>query len=218
MVMASPVQKNYQNIGLLSGLISFLSFVIFIPLAYIYTPSYDPINQTISKLGIITPNGSFYFSIGNLISGLSIIIYYWFFLNRVVPLSPRTINNTSITTISSIFGVLGGIFLIGVGILPDRDLTIIPHFLTATAMFCSIGGSIFLFSIVLLEDEAITITGRLIAFLGILTCVIAILHGVFSVLKIFGPLWQKTSVAAYIVWQILFFIFIFVNYGKKQLP
>lgn len=200
-----------EKIGIIAGVMGFLISFVFILLAYINSPDYDPVNQTISKLGILTISGSYFFATGTILSGMAIIILFWLYITKNIPVNSLKLYNTDFSTLSGIFGVLGGIFLIGVGIFPDKGFTVIPHFITAALMFSCMGTNIFLNSVILIENNLWDNSGTNLGYFGIAVVLIAIIHAIFSLLKFFGPVWQKIAVFSFIVWYILFFIYLLVR-------
>ncbi len=204
---------SYWNLSesqkhVLSTVLGILSLVILIGfglLAYLNSPNYDPLVHTISKLGIQTAEGSLYFTISTVLGGSFLLAY--FLINKdIFPFhSHRMFKDKSLTSWSHYFTISGSVFLILVGLFPDRGITVIPHFLVAAAMFTCIGIAIFIWSLTLWEDYSQEISSaRPVALLGFFTCIIALMHGFFSSIKFHGPIWQKTAVFFYVVW---FFVF-----------
>lgn len=192
-------------LGLVFGVLALITFVVFGILAYINSPNYDPVVHTISKLGIQTPEGGLYFTIGVVLGGVFIFLYFWI-MRDVFPFkSHRVVWNRELTYWSHILSLAGSVFLILVGLLPDRGITVIPHFLVAAAMFTCIGVAIFIWSLTLWEDysQRVPFT-KFVALLGFITCGIAVLHGFFSSIKFYGPIWQKTAVLFYLLWFLVF--------------
>ncbi len=205
-MLLKNIEKN-DAFGLIIGISGFFLGSVFVVLAYLNSPSYNPVEHTISKLGIQTQLGGFYFTIGVLTLAISMAVYFWFYVQKkVIQLSYAKVQ-PKLSLYSVYLGIIGSIFLSGVGLLPDRDLTVIPHFLTAAAMFFSYGSSIFLISYLIFKgQEKESSNLKLVAYLGFAVCAMAIIHGILSTLKFYGPVWQKIAVFGYIIWFIVFTI------------
>ncbi|MHA2364098.1 MAG: DUF998 domain-containing protein [Candidatus Hodarchaeales archaeon] len=184
-----------EKFGLFCGALSILSAFIFIIIAYLNSPGYDPVNQTISKLGI-TPYGSLPFAFGTVLSGISFIFYFLFYLNGKISKPGSKFLDLHLSTL---FGILGGIFLAGVGLFPDKEPFIVLHFVSAFFFFSFFGFSILLISLNL-EVTEIDSRVEFLRIFGLLVVFLAILHGIFSTIDFYGPIWQKISVISYFFW------------------
>ena len=72
-------------------------------------------------------------------------------------------------------------------------------------MFSCLGANIFLNSVILIEHNSRGNLGTKLGYFGFAVVLIAILHATFSLLKVFGPVWQKIAVTSFIIWYIVFF-------------
>ncbi len=204
-IFDSFTEEQRSILAAVVGIMAIFTLVGFGYLAYLNSPDYDPARHTISKLGIQTSTGGLYFTIGMVVGGLLLFLFFWLYEDVFPFHSKRSFLNKEFTSWGHFLAKNGCFFLVLVGLFPDRGVTVIPHFIAAAAMFTSIGIAIFVWSLTILDECGQILPGaKLIAFFGFFTCFIAILHGFFSSLKIQGPIWQKIAVFFYITWFLIF--------------
>ena len=197
-----------EKIGFYSGVFALIITPIMIIIAFFNEPSYQPLLQTISKLGV-TNHGQIYFIIGAAIGGFSLIIFYYFFFYELA------IRNSQIK-IARIFGILSGVGLIGVGIIQDKQELFFRFFHWLSSVI------FFLFSVLFIiyflnslkkadlnnKYSFLFITG----FFPIIVLALYVFLSIFSNTMTFGSIsfkipviWQKISVFTLLCWYFIFF-------------
>lgn len=126
---SNNIQERRLIIGIYSGIIGLICTPILMIVAYFMEPTYQPLLQTISKLGI-TPNGEYVFIMSTIVGGLSIILFHYF------SLQDKSVTDRNLQY-ARIFGIISGFGLIGVGIVQDYNDLIhqVPHWLSAFSFF-----------------------------------------------------------------------------------
>ena len=193
------------TLGNLSGLAAIVLLPLFLGMALLNAPEYNGLTQTISKLGV-TENGWLFFVLGTAISGGLLVIYYRFYLYEIL-------NRGKNTQLGSLFGIISGLMLIGVGLFQDKEDFILrtTHFVFSGLFFGSMGLSIYHLSRFLRTSSYLW--GKNLGLLGYIVCVGAILHFFFSFLKgnitvgnvefSIAVVWQKVTVSGYVIWSVL---------------
>jgi hypothetical protein len=206
-----------QQIGLRTGIFGLIFTPLTIILAYILEPNYNPFLQTISKLGI-TENGKYFFILGCIVGGISLIIFYLFFFQDLSIIDENI-------HYARIFGIISGLGLIGVGVIQDKPEFLFKGLHWAASVIFFIFNMLFIsFFCQYLINKDKTKEFRFVFKTGFYPVGIALMYtfiSFFSQIIILGSLefkvsviWQKVTVISLLLW---YFIFIFYVQKRKLL-
>lgn len=197
-----------EKIGLYSGVFGLIITPLMIIIAFINEPTYKPLLQTISKLGV-TNHGQMYFISGMCIGGCALISFYYFSFSELSKRDKQL-------KIAQMFGIISGIGLIGVGIIQDKHELFyrVFHWLSSVIFFLF---SV-LFIIYFLNYLKRTDLNQKYSFLYKTGFVPIIVLGLYVLLSLFTHpimfasvtfkipvIWQKISVFTLISWYFILF-------------
>lgn len=214
-----PLINNYSlriSIGIYAGIVGLILTLVLMIVAYSMEPTYQPLLQTISKLGI-TPSGEYVFVLSTIVGGSTLILFHYFSLED---LSGADKNLQYAQT----FGIISGIGLIGVGIVQDyNDLFHqIPHWLSAFVFFLLTFLFIVYFCKYLQENnykQKFLLTWNLAYFTEfmavtyLLTSVFTQKMTLFMIDFKLHVIWQKLTVLSFVIW----YLALFYNMKKNSL-
>ena len=204
----SSNQSQQLTIGTYAGILGLILTPVLMIVAYYMEPTYQPVLQTISKLGI-TPNGEYVFVLSTIVGGSSLIVFHYFSYKE------KALTNTTLHQ-ARLFGIISGFGLIGVGVVQDYPDLIhqIPHWLSAFVFFLLTFLFIVYFCKFLKENnnkQNFRLTYNL-AYLAEFLAISYLLTSIFTQkLTLFmidfklHVIWQKLTVVSYLIWYLVLF-------------
>ncbi len=191
--------KSWKRVCCLIAVIGGLQYMIVTIIAMLFYPdgysftgnNFSHLGMSVTVSGKPNPISSVLFLIACVIAG-AVIIPFWIVITT---LFSDTKTTRYISLIGSIFGVISGPCLMGVGIFPgDRQYD--AHLFVTRAFFLFFALAIVVYSLAILLERDYQ---NFYAFLGIGFFLVIVLHVLRFFISI-GPLMQKIIVYCFIIW------------------
>lgn len=178
------------RLGFVVGLVLMLGSLATILVAWLLSPSYDPLTQTISELGTQKTAGSIVFMAGMTLNGFLMVAYAYLFVQKL--------GETSLIYHATWMTGVAGLALVGLALLPTEGPTELPHFLFALAYFF-----LFALGVAVLSRyyHTRTTSHRWLVSGGYSATAITVFF-LFAFPTPFGPVVQKITVMGFMAWHL----------------
>ena len=207
--MLKTTHSNH-TIGFFSGILSIIITTTFLIVAFFVSSDYNFYLKTISKLGV-DQTARIPFFIGVFLGGTLLFVFHYYYFEDLQKVNLNV-------KYGRIFGMIAGLGMIGVSLLPDYEDIFFSstHFIAALIFFTAITFSILFYGLYLHEIKSAISMDKILFLLSLIVLIMSISHAGVSFFKqslfigdfefSLSVVMQKITVFAIFSWFLLMLI------------